>query len=799
MYRYQPAYISALPTDLGYSRPQYSRPTYASPFAEQLRAAEAQREEEELLRRLEEIRFQKQQDRFRRHFPYDSYTPYHSSYLEDDELERSAAFRRRQQQQQFELEYLRRKQEEEARLLALKRAEEELKLQQLARLREQEEARVAALQRESEQANAARHNRSRKGLPCYLQDNSDDTQLCQLFGPQAQHQRPHIVRRSSSDVKSEPQTLEQLLTDFVKQLRDGKPVREQTPKPVREEPQTKAPSPAPREAVASPRNLEEVLRLMFNPQPHISNTVPEKVASPSKPVAQVCPLFTVNRIIVLSNIALQEKPKTIEITEPHPVSGSDSRPVSALSLKEQLEARLNNDQSNEIKDTIQAILASLSNPTASPTPPSASETSPNNNSKGKGKAPEPQPNLTPISGDAHKALESVRAIEASLVALQDEFEFPSDVDFSPAPSRSSSPVRDDVSYTSEFDTPTLRKLAYTARNHPIRSYEQALSRLLVQLDEIESHGNADVRNSRKAVVARVEGALEELEQKVEARWNKRTRDHRVEREEEAEKKGEDTEAPMQERQVTSAQDDFTATSQPEVATAQRASDATVETISASDSTLEESTETLPQRPSYAEVAKHQTGASADPKPFTTPESDASPATEVAESTDAAFSDSNAQGEEHTEELNVFSTEVSVVEPLPQTENDSVSGTETEVEATSASIEPEVSTVSLSSSLSSSSQSQVPEESYRSVYSDASVDTIRPSELPSIPGDKLESDVEQLQASEDGHSNSSQESEAEVLVDTFLLSKEDTAADDIPFKQSELDLEDAGSDWSEVEA
>ncbi|KAJ3984070.1 hypothetical protein F5890DRAFT_1461991 [Lentinula detonsa] len=775
MYRYQPAYISALPTDLGYSRPQYSRPTYVSPFAEQLRAAEAQREEEELLRRLEEIRFQKQQDRFRRHFPYDSYTPY-SSYLEDDELERSAAFRRRQQQQQFELEYLRRKQEEEARLLALKRAEEELKLQQLARLREEEEARVAALQRESEQVKA-RQNQSRKVLPCYLQDNSDDTQLCQLFGPQAQQQRPHTVRRSSSNVKSEPQTLEQLFTDFVKQLSNGKPEREQTPKPVGEEPQTKASSPAPREAVASPRNLEEVLRLMFNPQPHVSNTVPEKVASPSKPVAQ-------------------EKPKTIKITEPHPVSGSDSRPVSALSLKEQLEARLNNDQSNEIKDTIQAILASLSNPSATPATASASETSPNNNRKGKGKAPEPQPNLTPISGDAHKALESVRAIEASLVALQDEFEFPSDVDFSPAPSRSSSPVRDDVSYTSEFDTPTLRKLAYTARNHPIRSYEQALSRLLVQLDEIESHGNADVRNSRKAVVARVEGALEELEQKVEARWNKRTRDHRVEREEEAEKKGEDTEAPMQERQVTSAQDDFTTTSQPEVATVQRASDATVETISAFDSTLEESTETLPQRPSYAEVAKHQPDTSADPKPFSTPESNASPATETAESIDAAFSDSNAQGEEHTEELTVLSTEVSVVEPLPQTENDSVSGTETEVE-TSASIEPEVSTVS--SSLSSSSQSQVPEESYRSVYSDASVDTIRPSEPPSIPDDKLESDVEQLQASEDGHSNSSEESEAEVVVDTFLLSKKDAAADDIPSKQSELDLEDAGSDWSEVEA
>ncbi|KAJ3865781.1 hypothetical protein EV359DRAFT_17372, partial [Lentinula novae-zelandiae] len=138
---------------------------------------------------------------------------------------------------------------------------------------------------------------------------------------------------------------------------------------------------------------------------------------------------------------------------------------------EQLEARLNNDQSNEIKDTIQAVLASLAHTQPTPTTGPVTSAPSVSSHKGKEKAPEPQPEVKPTPGAAHKALESVRNIEARLTALQDEFEFPSEVDFSPAPSRSSSPVRDDIS---ESDTLTLRKLAYTARNHPIRSYEQAL-------------------------------------------------------------------------------------------------------------------------------------------------------------------------------------------------------------------------------------------------------------------------------------------------------------------------------------
>ncbi|KAJ3767354.1 hypothetical protein FB446DRAFT_755169 [Lentinula raphanica] len=776
MFRYQPTYFSSLPTDLGYSRPQYSRPRYLSPFTEQLRAAEAQREEEELLRRLEEIQLQKQQqERLRRRFPYDNYAPYHSSYFEDDELEPSA-FRRRQQE--LELDYLRRKQEEEARILALKRAEEELKLQQLAKLREEEEARVAALRRAAEQVNAARPSRSRKDHSCC--DSSDE--LCQLFGPQCQQQvgRQNIsefpamlndlLQKRHNNVQSEQPAFERLVSDLVQQLHYPQREREQTPKPVQEVPKRKTPSPVPRESVASPQTLEEVLRLMFDPQPHhTSHPVSEKASTPSKPVPQ-------------------EKPKSEETVASRPVSkSSEFHPVSPLSLKEQLEARLNNDRSNEIKDTIQAILTSLSsNPSASsasPAPAVVSEASTTKSNKGKEKAPESQPTSTPTSGNAHKALENVRAIEASLIALQDDFEFPSDVDFSPAPSRSSSPVRDDVSFVSETDTPTLRKLAYTARNHPIRSYEQALSRLLARLDEIESHGNAEVRNSRKAVVARVEGALEELEQKVEARWNKWSKSHRVDREEEvveeSEKKEEVSEvssSPEGQVQVeNSPQDGATATVQTEVSPAtESVSVVTIEPASVPPSS---------ERLSYAEVVKQP-----DEEPASLPESSSTSESNISSSTidvsESLESVPDASVPRDEEEPVVFDTEPSAIES-------SSLATEDVEEPTSDSLPDDSEALPLSPS-----QPQASETTYPPVSSDSalSVETVRPSEIPSTPEDKPSSDDHNGLTSIAGD-----ESETEVVVDTFLLPQDTVAEDQQHLKKSERDSEDVGSDWSEVDA
>lgn len=105
--------------------------------------------------------------------------------------------------------------------------------------------------------------------------------------------------------------------------------------------------------------------------------------------------------------------------------------------------------------------------------------------------------------DIDDALLQVRELEQRFYALENDFMFPANPDFT-APTSPGA-----VSVTSH--------LAYNANNHPIRFYEQSLSQLLVQLDLIESHGNEELRNKRKDVVRKVERALEELEQELERR------------------------------------------------------------------------------------------------------------------------------------------------------------------------------------------------------------------------------------------------------------------------------------------
>ncbi|KAG6826137.1 hypothetical protein H0H92_001027 [Tricholoma furcatifolium] len=61
-------------------------------------------------------------------------------------------------------------------------------------------------------------------------------------------------------------------------------------------------------------------------------------------------------------------------------------------------------------------------------------------------------------------------------------------------------------------------LTYSSLNRPVRSYEQALTVFLAELDSVESLGDAGVRKSRKEAVERVEKALEELERDLEGRW-----------------------------------------------------------------------------------------------------------------------------------------------------------------------------------------------------------------------------------------------------------------------------------------
>jgi hypothetical protein len=96
-------------------------------------------------------------------------------------------------------------------------------------------------------------------------------------------------------------------------------------------------------------------------------------------------------------------------------------------------------------------------------------------------APVPEP-VSPLT--------SIRAVRTQFSALESAFKFP--------------PIL-------EFDH---SEPAVTSNDAPVHAYEYALNGLLERLDAIESDGNEEVRDVRRAVVREVEGALKEVERKV---------------------------------------------------------------------------------------------------------------------------------------------------------------------------------------------------------------------------------------------------------------------------------------------
>lgn len=199
-------------------------------------------------------------------------------------------------------------------------------------------------------------------------------------------------------------------------------------------------------------------------------------------------------------------------------SASPKAPVAAtleVTLKEELEKRLEGTYANELRDTVLAVLNSLGDVQPATTTASQSSTprsssipssSPTVSDKGKGRAYASAGLPLPSTRDVKGVMDRVREIESRFHMLENEFEFPAKLDFTSTSSLMSSPA------------PIASQLAYTATNQPVRYYEQALSNLLAQLDSVESNGSEELRNRRKVVVRKVENALEDLEQRVEARW-----------------------------------------------------------------------------------------------------------------------------------------------------------------------------------------------------------------------------------------------------------------------------------------
>jgi hypothetical protein len=204
---------------------------------------------------------------------------------------------------------------------------------------------------------------------------------------------------------------------------------------------------------------------------------------------------------------------------------SDGKP----SPKDRLEERLMDQYQSELSNIFQSILGGLSEgiPTEAPfgrvpvtsAAPTSSQANVNEEAttsshKGKGKAKEigdsdgeEEPNVSPAQ--VASSLSQISSISSRLEALVAGFQFPAELDFSP--SRSPSPAY------SALDTDDVFALTYTPTNAPLRAQEHALSLLLADLDDVPSFGSHVVRDARRAVVARVGQALEELEKGVEER------------------------------------------------------------------------------------------------------------------------------------------------------------------------------------------------------------------------------------------------------------------------------------------
>ncbi|KAF8170294.1 hypothetical protein K438DRAFT_1982808 [Mycena galopus ATCC 62051] len=187
-------------------------------------------------------------------------------------------------------------------------------------------------------------------------------------------------------------------------------------------------------------------------------------------------------------------------TSVQPQAGS-SKSASASNTNQSAKTEL---QEREERELAEAIRLSLEE-----SQPSTIES--------KGKAPAPAPVKDRASSTAE-----VHAIDASFTALSSEFVFPLQLDFST--SRTTSPTR----RATAAEESVMARLSYSAQNQPVRFYHQALSGLLARLDAVDSFGDEGLRHGRKEVVGRVEGAMDEVERVVEAKWRRWAGRERVE-------------------------------------------------------------------------------------------------------------------------------------------------------------------------------------------------------------------------------------------------------------------------------
>ena len=109
------------------------------------------------------------------------------------------------------------------------------------------------------------------------------------------------------------------------------------------------------------------------------------------------------------------------------------------------------------------------------------------------------------------SLSSIERVQNTLAKLQTDFVLPSQLDHY-APSADEHDETASVSSASSSDLAKL--IPHTSTNKPVYRYENELNGLLEELDRIDSHGDAEVREKRKEAVKAIEKVLEGVERVV---------------------------------------------------------------------------------------------------------------------------------------------------------------------------------------------------------------------------------------------------------------------------------------------
>lgn len=245
----------------------------------------------------------------------------------------------------------------------------------------------------------------------------------------------------------------------------------------------------------------------------LSSLEPRPVQSEEPEVANEDVAQLVKNILssIFPGLAFHTQPQATPTAEEHQPSVTDKGKgkARAADVEETRKPAPKPESAGEAFADLVRHVMELSKST--PAPRSSSEAGPS------GSSSSPSPANLSITGREQAqinraiALSSIEHVQDTLVKLQTQFVLPAGLDHH-TPSADDHDETASVVSTSSSDLTKL--IPYTRANKPVYKYENELSGLLEELDRIDSHGDAEVREKRKEVVKAVEKALEGVERMV---------------------------------------------------------------------------------------------------------------------------------------------------------------------------------------------------------------------------------------------------------------------------------------------